>query len=353
MLNSPQALRSLPAKRFDAVAALTPMKRLYHRMSSIGLPRTFVRDTALPDWWDDSIGDNPAGLAEGILLLARHLGLELSTLQDENAAIALRDFGPCKFKKTIGTTDDDLAIARALGTRAAQLAATATQEPPQELPRTAEEIRLAILDRGRSCVDLPGLVEFCWSMGIPVVHVGRLPRGAKKMHGMAARFQGRPVIVLCKKDKPTAWLLFILAHELGHLALGHVSEEGVLIDQDIDNNESDAEEQEANRFAVTLLTSKPDCRFVASGRWPNAEALAKDAHVIGAERHIDPGHVVLNYAHSMGPTFWGVANGALKILEPRANAPALIRRHLARRLDWSALPKESAEFLARVVEAEP
>src|SRR5437660_1669855 len=104
-----------------AVNSLTPMKRQYHRLTSIGLPRAFVRQTALPNWWDDELASNPAGYAEGVMLLARHLGLDLSTLQDESAVIALRDFGPCKFKKTGGTTDDELAIARALGTRAAQL----------------------------------------------------------------------------------------------------------------------------------------------------------------------------------------------------------------------------------------
>jgi hypothetical protein len=65
----------------------------------------------------------------------------------------------------------------------------------------------------------------------------------------------------------------------------------------------------------------------------------------------DPTHIVLNYAHSMSATggqFWGVANAALKILEPNANAPAMVRRALDEYLDWSALPGDSSEFVARM-----
>ena len=63
---------------------------------------------------------------------------------------------------------------------------------------------------------------------------------------------------------------------------------------------------------------------------------------------IDPGHVVLNYAHSMGDGFFAVANAALTRLDPEANAIAFIRGVMADRLDWSNLPEDSSEFLMRV-----
>ena len=65
------------------------------------------------------------------------------------------------------------------------------------------------------------------------------------------------MIVLCRHTKHAAWLLFILAHELGHLALDHVPNEGVLIDEGLDKNSTDAEEQQANAFAIELLTGRP------------------------------------------------------------------------------------------------
>ncbi len=328
------------------------MAKLYHRLSAIGLSRTYVRDVALPEWWDDDAASSPAGYSEALLHLSRHLGLALSSLQDDSKPIVLRDFGPCKFKKTTGTSDDDLALARAIGTRAAQLAATAMAKPYKRLPSSALEIRLQILDRGVSWVGLKELLEWCWSIGIPVVFLANFPRGAKKMQGMSAMFKGRPVIIISKQLKPTAWLLFILAHELGHIVGGHLSDGTVLVDQDVGKNERDVEEDEANALALELLTGTSNYQVYTSGRWPNADELAEVAHELGKERHIDPGHIILNYAHTMGDRFWPVANAALKKLEPHANAPALVRSVLAGKLDWSALPKDSCEFMMRVTRHE-
>jgi hypothetical protein len=113
------------------------------------------------------------------------------------------------------------------------------------------------------------------------------------------------------------------------------------------------EENEANDFALELLTGHARYNVQAFGRWPNAAQLAERAREVGTVRHIDPGHVVLNYAHMMRAEFWGVASAALKLLEPKANAQALVRSSLAANLDWSALPEESCEFLMRVTKAEP
>jgi hypothetical protein len=73
--------------------------------------------------------------------------------------------------------------------------------------------------------------------------------------------------------------------------------------------------------------------------------LAKEC---GRRNHIDPGHVVLNYAHSMGANFFGVARGALKVLYPDADAIKTVRTKLAENLDWEMLPEDSSEFLVRI-----
>lgn len=329
-----------------------PMRDLYKRLSGIGLTRPFVRQTALPDWWDDKAAETPAGYAEALLHLSRHLGLSLASLQDNSKPLALRDFGLCKFKKTTGTHDDELGLARALGTRIAQLVATATTKPFEGVPNSALEIRLQILDRGEPWVGLQGLLDYCWSIGIPVVFLARFPPNAKKMHGMAALVNGRPVVVLSKNAKPSAWLLFVLAHELGHIVSGHLSEGSVLLDQDVNKNEPDAEEDQANSFALELIAGERDFRVSTSGRWLNATDLADTARTFGSENHIDPGHIVLNYAHTMGSDFWPVASAALRYLEPHADAPALVGTALAARLDWSAIPKDSCRFLMSVTTAE-
>ena len=185
------------------------------------------------------------------------------------------------------------------------------------------------------------------------MHLDHFPKNAKRPDGFAARVNGRPVIVLCRHAKYSAWLLFILAHELGHLALGHVPEEGTLIDQGLDEDSLDEEEQQANAFAIELLTGRANRRGIAAGRWPNAEELAKSAQGIGRKSMIDPGHVVLNYAHSMGQSFFPVGLAALKILDPHDDAVAKVRSKMARNLDWSRLPEDSSEFLMRVSQHGP
>lgn len=325
-----------------------PMKNLYGRLSEVGLTRAFVRKTALPSWWDDEVALNPAGYAQGLLLLSRHLGLELRSLQDDSVPLRLRDFGACKYKKRADVTEDELALARALATRAAQLAAEAMPTPPCPLPTGAGDIRQQILDRGVPCVGLGELLDYCWSVGIPVLHLDHFPTNAHRPDGFAARVHGRPVIVLCRKARCSAWLLFILAHELGHIVLCHITDGGALLDEHVDQASQDDEERQANAFALELLTGKTNCRIVPSGRWPNAHDLAQEARQLGRQRMIDPGHIVLNYAHTMGHSFFAVGNAALKLLEPRADAVRLVRAKLAQDLDWSRLPEDSSEFLMRV-----
>lgn len=327
---------------------VNPMKNLYRRLSEVGLTRAFVRQTALPSWWEDEVAVNPSGYAQGLLLLSRHLGLDLRSLQDDHAVIRLRDFGACKYKKRADVSEDDLALARVMATRAAQLAAEAMTEPVAAVPSAACEIRQHILDSGVPWVGLQELLDYCWSVGIPVLHLDHFPRNARRPDGFAAQVRGRPVIVLCRKARYSAGLLFLLAHELGHIARGHIPGDGALIDEHIDEASQDTEEKEANAFAVELLTGRADRCFVAAGRWPNAHELAQDARQLGRQRMIDPGHIVLNYAHGMGNSFFAVGNAALKLLEPRADAVGMVRAKLAGCLDWSRLPEDSSEFLMRV-----
>ncbi len=325
-----------------------PMQSLYRRLREVHLTRNFVREIALPSWWDDEVALNPAGYAQGLMLLSRHLGLELQSLQEETTPLKLRDFGACKYKKRASVSEDQLALARVMATRAAQLAAEGMPLPFESLPNNANDIRQQILDTGAPWVGLRELLDYCWSIGLPVLHLDHFPKNVSRPDGLAANVQGRPVIILCRREHYSAWLLFILAHELGHIALGHVSENSTLLDEHLEESSQDSEEREADRFAMELLTGHPGRGFVADGRWPNADELARQAERIGRDAMIDPGHIALNYAKSMGPSFFAVGRAALKRIEPHATAISLMRDKLADCLDWSRLPEDSSEFLMRV-----
>jgi IrrE N-terminal-like domain len=329
------------------VLTANPIKSVYKRLRDVGLTKPYVKKVALPSWWDDSLAENPAGYAQCLMILSRHLGLDLKTLQQPQSTLRLRDFGVCKYKKRKGTTDDELLLSRVIATRAAQLAGAALEKDYAPIPASACDIRQAILD-GAPWVGLEELLDYCWSVGIPVLHVNYFPPGAKRPDGFTLSLHGRPVIVLCRNEKQPSWLLFILAHELGHIACGHVPVDGALLDERLQDNEPDDEEREANRFALKLLTGKATTRIGTSGRWLNMRELAELATAYGQRNSIDPGHVVLNYAYSMGNGFFSVARGALNHLYPNADALETVRNRLAVNLDWEQLPEDSSDFLMRI-----
>ena len=336
-----------------------PMTHFYSRLSEIGYPKKYVRDMILPSWWDDGAAESPAGFAEAALIVARRLGLDYASLRSGEGTVQSSPRPQVKFKTAArGTVADECSVAAAIAMQTARFAALGAPEPSLAPLKTAAEIREHIKS-DRPCVDLEGLIDYCWSIGIVVLHVSQLPPGAKRLHGLAVNANGRHVAVVFDGRSAPAYSLFVLAHELGHINLGHVGEGGALVDNAInavglDDASDDKEELEANRFALELVTGRPDFRVRAADRWLKADALAAEAQRIGREKGIDPGHIVLNYAHTMGGSFFAVANAALKHLDPAPDAVGLVRRKLAERLDWSELPPDAAEFVARVTAlAEP
>jgi len=326
------------------------MIQLYSRLGSLGFPRKYLREIVLPSWWDDEVAHNPAGYTEGLLLLSRNLGLDLSSMQNESVPIGLRNLGACKFKKSATTSDEDLMLARIVATRTVELLSAAVPVP-KKLPLTsAADIRQLILRAGAPWVNLASLVDYCWSVGLPVIHVSAFPPKAKKMDGLAYARSGRSAIALCKNTHHSAWLLFILAHELGHIVRGHVNGDGVLIDEQVDRNSTDAEEKAANAFALELLTGNPESRVFSVGP-VSARALAKAAYQAGVHEQIDPGHIVLNYAYQMGNDYFAVANAALKLLDPHADAVGLVRSRMLAHLDKTRLSEDTYEFILRATRA--
>lgn len=326
-------------------------KSLYERLRDVGFTRPYVRKVAaLPSWWDDSLWNDPASRAVGLMHLSRHLGIDIATLQDPSATLRLKDFGVCKYKKQAGTTDDELLLTRVIATRAAQLAAAAIDRPNEQLPPAAD-LRAKILEQA-PWVGLEHLLDYCWGAGTPVLHVNNFPSDAKKKPmGFTLRVKGRPAVVLCVEKTQPAWQLFILAHELGHLHHGHVPENGALLDETVRENERDHEEEQADRYAIELLTGRANT-CINVGRWLKADRLAQLAREFGRRNQVDPGHVVLNCAYTEGDGFWGVANAALKLLCPDADAVGMIGERMAVNLDWGKLPEDSSEFLMRITRQE-
>lgn len=330
-----------------------PMPRLYERLRDAGYAEGFVREKVLPSWWSDEAAGTSAGLSQVLLLLARRLGLDYAALRDDAAALVAASGPAFKLKKSTANLDARaVATTARVATHVARLVAHAAPAATVPWLNRAADIRKAILAT-RACVDLAGLIDHCWNSGIVVLHL-EFPK-ARQLHGLAVRVAGAPVVVLFDGRKPTAWSLFVLAHELGHLALGHLAEDGVLVDEQIDEGSVDAEELAANRFAIEVLTGAPDWHPDASGRWPNAVGLAESARRLGASRRIDPGHVVLNFGRHVqtnGAPAWGLVGAALKHIDPEGDGPVLVRRALVERLRWDELNDDAREYVERLARVE-
>jgi hypothetical protein len=323
------------------------MQDLYANLSQSGLSESYVVRKVLPEWWSDDMTESSTGYLETISYIAKHLGIPLSQLRSPQSALAPQDAASARFKLREGVNADDVTWARALSIRAAEIATSATEKPFElSTPVDAQAVRDRILEEGHPWVGLENLTDFCWNEGIPVLHLPEVP--GNKMDGMAVRVDGCPAIILTLNKKHEAWLLFILAHELGHVLRGHLEADEAWIDERLDLSSTDKYEYEANSFAVELITGDPDTEATAD-RYPKARKLANLALEIGRENQIDPGALILNFAFHETGNVWRLASAALNEIESDPDAPSLIRAKADSVLEWSWLPIESANFLRRLM----
>ncbi|MBI3946003.1 MAG: ImmA/IrrE family metallo-endopeptidase [Armatimonadetes bacterium] len=336
--------------------AHNPMPELLRRLERFGFPERYVRGIGLPNWWDDEIATTPLGKAQALILLSRNLGLELTSLESDSAPIQPLDPGNVLPKKRRDASDEALVPTRCVAARLARLARDATATVSGDLPRSAAEVRSAVLACGSGCVDLPSLLSYCWEIGIPVSQLATLPPGGSKLDGLCAAISdgdGAFSIVLSNKRRFFSWLLFILAHELGHAVLGHLTAGSILFDDAVESRDAEACETAANDFAVEVLTGRPDTQ-ITRRRVPKAPELVERAREAGLRHGVDPGAIVLNYVYHLNKTalsrrsYWPLAFSALGILDPNGNAPALVSSEMRGRLDWTHFTEETGEFVRRV-----
>ena len=234
---------------------------------------------------------------------------------------------------------------------AGALASAATDLPSRDLSGVpAGQVR-ETLTRGGVPVDLRALLAIAWSYGIPVVHLRVFPWPQKRMAAMTTRVSGRAAILLAKDASYPPWLAFYLAHELGHLACGHVGDGEAVVDLDqgdVWTPGDDDEEDTADRWALELLTGRERPEVTADFENRSAAALAHSALSAGADLVIEPGTLALAFGYTTGD--WQTANGALKILYPRAiNLPAFVNSIAVREVDLADAGEEASDFLYDVL----
>lgn len=320
-------------------------KTLKQRLREAGLSHEAIR-AAWPSWWSEEADASPSGRAELRFALARRLGLEPKPLLGERVEFIWND--EARFKHLSAESDGQRAALASFGMSVGRLLLRAT--PGGETPITgAEQLRTAILQSSRF-VDLNALVSTCWAIGVPVIYLRIFPLDAKLMHAMVVAIDGRYAVLLGRDASYPAPVAFTLAHELGHVMLGHCAGAPAIVDlkDPALARDGDQQEQEADRFALTLLTGtpKPDIRLNLD-RF-NAPTLAAAVLAAADEYAVEPGSLALCVAYLRGS--WPVAMSALRFIYNQAGPVWREVNGIAQeQLDWELLGDEAAQYLRSVM----
>ena len=310
-----------------------------------GLSKTAI-DAAWPSWWTDEADSSLSGRAELRFALARRLGLDPQPLLGERVEFIWND--EARFKHLSTQDEKQKAALASFGLAVGRLLLRGT--PPVQVAKlTAEELRAAIL-AGSAFVDLGSLVAACWALGIPVIHLRIFPLETKSMHAMVVTEGNRFAVLLGRDVSYPAPMAFTLAHEIGHVMLNHL--DGALALVDLEDPATaggdDFQEDEADRFALTLLTGSPNPKIETNLDRFNAPTLA--AAVLDASRQyaVEPGTLALCLAHARNA--WPVAMSAMRFIynEPKP-AWREINGIADGELAWDELGEDAAKFLHKVM----
>ena len=323
------------------------MKDLYDRLGAHGFDRSFLKASVLPDWWDDDLAATSGNRALAEAAVSKLLGFRIQHLRDPNANLPEVAVGNFRLKREKGVKVADVRPAVFVAERLAKVIVGGLAKPLTPFRRDVrpEQIRKHILG-GAAGVDLASLLSFAWAAGIVVLHISpdRLPQESKKFAGVAMFCGQTPVIVLGSKKDGPPWLAFHLAHECGHLFLGHVKPgDPPLVDADLDSVDDDVPEQQADQFANVVLTGNPSPDYT-NGYRLSGEKLAAEARVSGPQHGVDPGTVALVYARSNN--MWGAGQNALKFLDCATGGHGAIANQLREHFDPDDVGETVARFLS-------
>lgn len=325
--------------------------RIFKSLESAGFPRS-LQNTLLPEWVTAEVLSDEAASSEIATILAKRLGLRASQLFGASPQIESLRRRDTKYKRSIPNKSKNLTAATTIAVSVAEAVAAACRVEFKSFSSDPTKLRSETLTSiGGNWLGLRNLLMNCWAHGVPVVYLSELGEGVPKMDGMVISTDDRPVIVLSKVSPLWAWQLFILAHEVAHVALGHVAADEILVDEELGAEsyaleDPDIDERAADRFAIELLNGRSDATYSVSDVRSNSVELANAAFNYGKVHQIDPGHIALNFAHTSGN--WRVGIAAAKELQAQ-NPPAqtVINQAMWGGIDIDALPPDTVEFLGR------
>lgn len=321
-------------------------KRLKRRLKEAGLSDHAIA-AAWPAWWSDEAAASPSARAELRFILSRRLGLAPRPLFDDRVEFVWKK--DARFKHLTGEDAQEQAALASFGVALGRLLIRATESRPSVAHVTALSLRASIL-ASRPLVDLAGLLAACWGLGIPVIHLRVFPLPAKRMHAMVVRVGDRYAVLLGRDASYPAPVAFWLAHELGHVALGHLRDASAVVDMadPAEAETRDAEEAEADAFGLELLTGTPTPDIRTDQVHFGPRQLAEAVLVVGPSERIEPGTLALCYAFRSGD--WSRGTAALRHIYSLAKPVwREVNRIAASQLRFDAIEDEAADYLRAVI----
>jgi Zn-dependent peptidase ImmA (M78 family) len=325
--------------------------RLKKRLKKIGLSDPAIT-AAWPSWWSDEADASPSAQAELRFSLARKLGLDPHSLLEEESQPRFIWRDEAKFKNLANENEMELAAITSFATAVSKylLEAAGKTSFLGKDQLSAKSLRKAILAR-QPFVRLLDLLSVCWAFGIPVIHLRVFPALRKRMAAMTIRVGDRNAIMLGKDSMYPPHIAFYLAHELAHIALGHLSRKPIVVDLESTNHmlkSNDPEEMRADSFALQLLTGKTSPVVLPKWSRYSARALASTAIESATELGIEPGTLALCFAFSTGD--WPTANAAMRTIytEPQP-AWSVVNKLAIDQLDLEAIPQDARSYLMTIL----
>lgn len=324
----------------------TDRKALRKHLSQAGLSDPLI-DAAWPAWWSDDAFSSQSAATELRFSIARKLGLSPKSLLHDEVEFVWKD--DARFKHLSNETDVEQSALSSFGISIGRILVHSVKTTSTPYQFGASELRKSIL-QSRPFVDLHSLLATCWAIGIPVIHLRVFPLDAKRMHAMAVKIAGQHAIMLGRDSQYPAPVAFTLAHEIGHVMLGHFETCSAIVDlRDVmAQGVRDSEEDEADRYALELLlgTSQPEIhtnipRF-------NASQLAQAALTQGPGLQVEPGTLALclAYRHNV----WPIAQAAMQQIYVEQKAVwSEVNQIAMRQLDLRAVGEDSANYLLKIM----
>lgn len=327
---------------------MTEAQRIRRSLRQAGLTSSAI-DAVWPGWWSEDAEGSLSATAELRYSLARRLGFSPRSLFEDEPTFTWSD--DTRFKNLGTATAHDAAILASFSVAVGRAAVGSTEASGPSLRGTSAHVLRSQLLLSQTWVDLLGLLSLCWGVGVPVLYLEVFPLPSKHMHAATTRIDSRDAILLGRSSSYPAQVAYYLAHEIGHIALGHSAGSAALVDVDDPLQVADRDDDEvaADRFALELLTGNPDPQIEWTDEDFSGAQLAEVALRQGPPLGIDPGVLALCVGHRSGR--WPQTFRALSILQDgqQLDLPSQINALARSQIDWSALTADAAEYLDAVL----